>query len=179
MSRNIPGGTITLKQENTNSNIYSSEKDKRKTILRYYDLFSYLQLIFRSVYHQSQFVDTIFKAIPCVLNDILMYNNIAFKRIDLTLFEESTNIIEPLWFEFDVATARLVLYGDMFFLEKFMNNKEYKRITFINEQLPFVLFNDDSETHIIEKKLQSLIVWYCAIISLNMSLIRIILIKRK
>nr|AHW98245.1 GrBNV_gp13-like protein [Nilaparvata lugens endogenous nudivirus] len=70
---------------------------------------SYLDVLFNSVLIESTHSQNSIASIPTVVRNILAYNNILFKTVEM----RKTNcerVVEPIWFSYSVNESKLKLY---------------------------------------------------------------------
>lgn len=101
----------------------------------------YMDILFSSVMFEALNVrhDKPINVIPGIVNAILEYNNISFKK--LTLTKTSQTLHEPIWYVYNIAHSTLNLMINEQMFDMFCMKISDKPVTFSGGVIPIELYN--------------------------------------
>jgi hypothetical protein len=82
---------------------------------------AYLDVLYGSIFCAAGISSSVTRAIPDVVSNILRYNNIYFKRVNL--YETSVELFEPIWYDYDIRTGNLNLFFNDLLVTRFCNKR--------------------------------------------------------
>ncbi|AQN78563.1 ACH96133.1 GrBNV gp13-like protein [Kallithea virus] len=135
----LPGGSgIPSAIKNLGSGIGEIPKESVKLIRDYMDmLFSSVAIEANYLLQMNQQESIL--AIPGIVNAILEYNNLSFTNIKYC--KTKIELIEPVWYTFNIAKSELILYFNEAFYDQFCMKNNDKPVLFTSGIIPIELLN--------------------------------------